>query len=873
MTRRHQNSYLEGTQDNMQFLAMTLAFNYAQTDLNKLKEANYQLIEQFLTGHLAKPDLDTTDSITGLHYDQSIAQARIELAVFVKKVLAGELHLVKTEPTEETILATSIPSKQGEEKSDDATKINADLRQAIKVIREAVIHNRHEHRFKNLNYPLIRQVVSTIQQTFGLHQSFRPELDDDKLRAINAQKLKVFERVFSNDCKKLREWLASAEESNAPADQAIFNEAGDALAEAMLSMQNKFESFCETAKARQEQLVDGQTPLKNKKPDDTVTSTGSAENETGEEKSECTGNANGSEFLKTPPRKRKNSSKGQHILSPEDHAALANQRLDVNSQDNLGNTLLTHALRHHNERFFKMFLTNGARLDIPNKSGETPLDVPDALDWLLKFRDDKNNNVFHLSVMHGNVGSFRLLYEGVKEDEQWLTLLTEKNSEGKTPFEVVDKEGNRIFQQMVLLPEDDKEDERYLEFISDIVDRVEEGNKPGIKIVIEAVSASPVLQPDLPEEKSQVNNTAVRRQLSFGTPSSKTAIHDLKIDLNHLIARNNKHDNACTLVARQVKREHEELDRAEVRFATVTRAFFQVLFYLYVQLDDLYDDPQKDDYQSSMKKLHAVQEGMRRICEGEKSDAVLTDLLQNPAIQDKRNWWDCRTSTTAKLLYSEELRSGLSTLDKSRFNHVEPKTGNYLVNTLGKAMREGRVDDVSGFCEDIDPEASNHSYRPLFLRYSAEKTNSNESFCGLSDGSTAGVLDPKRKRTPIELAAWEAVTCHRERNKLFERQRLVTHAFGLIVGHLVVSMSKYKEKSSDYIILKKKLEKVEQAMKGVITGHYVAVRNALEALRGDLLIRDKRRPWDFFHTPRTLVLIDRAKMEIEKESVNSARAA
>lgn len=753
---------------DMKFVATTLAFSLVQ---NRSDHHDQMLQVLLASGVAGSEDLesrkDLHQNIADQQYRYSIAQCQIELLKFVQRVLAHP-----------ELLAGGQDAAPGQQ------VIN--LQEAIETIKKA-IENKSQEFSPHLSHENeVIKTIRTIRQAFGLKGSVGlPQLDSNELRGMEKEHWDTCVKELGERCQELLNIVDPGQElAGNPGGQmtAVRSSATRVLSELNTKQSDEWAAMQASVELFDQGLRDLALGI----------------------------------------------SDAQSLLHEPSLPRELGNPIDVNAQDNLGNTLLHYAIEKGDKTVIPMLLAAGARLDIRNFKGETPLDILGAEILLNCVHEETGNNPLHWAVIHGHLGSFQAFWRFVKEKDSndQYKIFGALNCKWENVFQVMDKNQNTAWHLVVNGVLDVADGHRDL--IHEMMETTEENcrvvQETGGAITLESVVEQP------PE-------------------------YDYAKTCSLLLSKNADNKTPLTVATETAQQEWDKLQRVKGRAARVEEAFSEVVLHLYRELDDLSEKTGSKAHQILNAKLNEVQNAMKRIREGEDKNHVLEELKQLKDIRRRRHWWDFRTPKTQQLI------------SKIRFSGepipVPATTAEANMQNSGVfelAIRRRDADLVSASCNYV----IDHIWNPncLFQRIEVEELPE------VTEQSQGGALTIQTvlELTPLELAHRQATTYCQQRKELLQRIEHVTQAFALIEGHLKAKRSKYTPGSRDHRILTAKLSAVSEKRNAVIDSKR-DIQAVLTELKTDSRITKHRNGWLHFWNKKTHTekLIDHAIEEQNHE--------
>ncbi|WP_237699752.1 ankyrin repeat domain-containing protein [Coxiella burnetii] len=340
----------------------------------------------------------------------------------------------------------------GEEKIQDEEWRNV-LKQAI-VFFQLSINSTVENQGNNLNETdsklfsdilfddVIKESIQEIRDSFGFDSSCKPNLSESDFKNIHAIYWAKLTSHLSKDCELISSLLPKGSIKEIQSEcKTQFNihdkEFGSPLESSMakftIRLDEALRIACNQIK-RHLNLPPGPNSIPSSPPVEKNDYSIYFEEESEEESKE-------EEVDKhTTP-----SSSGRSIIQAQ---ALASSKVDVNSQDNLGNTLIHYAIQKGHLPYVITLINNGARLDLQNKKGETPLETT----------DESGNTIFHLLARtfgKDEKAYFKLIdtvmncARGYSNDlEMVKRSLLRTNKDEKTPYEIATETASQKWQAL-----------------------------------------------------------------------------------------------------------------------------------------------------------------------------------------------------------------------------------------------------------------------------------------------------------------------------------------------------------------------------------------------------------------------------------------
>jgi hypothetical protein len=369
---------------NSGFFARTLMTNDAQRDPLKVQFTSYRLALALLNGVVPLPTAEQTLIVLEKTYQQQILQCRVELVSFAK-------HVMETP----TLLISGDEAISAEDFKHYLKKAIAIICNAIEGRQDDTALQHIEKALKAADYPRIRfdvlkEYIGKIRNNFGLDPSVKPVVDEQSLADLETLQRNAFYIAIRNQTQAII--------GAASAPQPLQDQLNTMFTKLDGESQQAYEAYEKAGADVQDQTwqtlvqwVQAHPSMQSTIPGaDTVLSGGDASDDDGAAKAKLVakddlmspdGRPTTSTAQPTPYHRR------SVVASSAAYDIAINSRFNANDQDKHGNTLLHYALESGNVIFVGMLLRMGARMDIRNKYGKTPLQMKHGR-LLLSFVDN-----------------------------------------------------------------------------------------------------------------------------------------------------------------------------------------------------------------------------------------------------------------------------------------------------------------------------------------------------------------------------------------------------------------------------------------------------------------------------------------------------
>lgn len=565
-----------------------------------------------------------------------------------------------------------------------------------------------------------------------------------------------------------------------------------------------------------------------------------------------------------PPSPDATVRKRKSIINTPSKAKLAHTKIKVNAQDRSGRTLLHYAVINEDLPIFHLLLSAGARLDIRDLNGQTPLDIrkkigkrsnqsPGAayiveeettenhqtrVRKLLASQDDATGNTaMHWAVCNGHQRSFHLCYT-------FGSKLETKNKKGKTPLDITDKNGNTLYHLTVnkIEPDDDK-NFNYPDFVKQVIQfakqktmsqddhpAAEEDNTTNTRRRIKfhdrtrrqltyEVEAKKTSSPPAALDESVFLNNSPDLNIDISlTPEDKTTSSEIfqEHDQEHLAQRarqtflktnihNHQPGQTPLLKASQLLHEqYKELARLQGRQPHIERQFWQLKRYLFNKLNNRFISSKSKKILTD--KLRLIEEAEAQLMLGEEQFTNVKRKLQGSNIISH-----CRS------LFSSKTLNLVNTLDLKLPPIEKMKTC--------KISTGSRIKIIPGQLP-VEPLTLDNNNK-TDLHYMIERGDhcgiqawSNTIMKGYDPQQAAKIFDrDSNNRTPIELAIQKAYDIKQDIEKEKNKIRIQHNKhFSLIIAHLMDELLCCRKTSKDYLILSRKFELLQNKQAEIARG-------------------------------------------------------
>lgn len=400
------------------------------------------------------------------------------------------------------------------------------------------------------------------------------------------------------------------------------------------------------------------------------------------------------------PQRLSSSTNSSHSIHHDDTKKLLSDPLSVNIQDGAGDTMLHCALAHTppNWPLIARLLQRGARLDIKNTKGKTPLDLPNSK-CLFEFQDTADffrkkgisdeflghcrshdalhfsgNNVFHWIIKHHQLDSLAAFYKFAKGKNKLHQLFQQENTEKCTPLEVADNDGHTALHLSVdgVLGNDE---ELHVELVGELM-TMSQNTQYFRKKIPHVHGEFSVLNGDgqhLDVKDDEKDEDLSRRKINFldtPAPTPTSALVPASVSLQPIITpvtpsasaeQKSKYDpeivrqtilkqtkpyfalrlrTGDSMLMHAVKKAREEyrlLLIAKRRAEMAERIFSNVVRYIHEELAECLSDTKNPDYINLSDKLTKIEEAMEEIRQGGNVDKIKEQLLMLSAINEHRS--------------------------------------------------------------------------------------------------------------------------------------------------------------------------------------------------------------------------------------------
>lgn len=894
----------ELSNDEVAFLAQRTAFatvkkrnNNPSSDATSSADSeSTKLLRMLLSGEVP-PDLKLTERNLLFNFASEIAYARSSVLDFFKTLaLTPDKAFNSNSETSATLAGLTVETSNGTKPvKDNLTKIQY----------------------------IARWFHQALKETNPFYYFFVPHLQNDLLNSAleKARSCLQFEshvdkNIVGSVLEKTRKqvidnWL---HELN-PVFKAI------AAASDLNSLEDVFSRLLEETRVKVTELSHGlekvqlETTAQEAKSQMAVVE--SALSSTGEQtETKSTTDSTSSTAPQTPQKPKPAKSPTLQDINTPTKKKLARTKIHVNAVDEEGNTLIHYAVINNDQGLFHLLLSHGAKLDVCNKKGQTPLDVVEAekIKVLLNSQDpNTGNTALHWAVRNGQQRSFYLSYHRGAS-------VSVKNRQQQTPLDVTDSDGDNIFRLAMKKIEKNDEIFSHPKFVQSLIDlttsepeEFKDAKKASVTLTPTPTarrSLSASLLPDFSSSATATTASAVESKtatplkidvtsptsppldlaspISAGRPtksrSSRSSmsgsigtasaqkfkpiitlerLHNTWLRKNTVKESNDEQvatsrgnvssESAISMLSQLLINQYSELARFQAREIVVNQRFDELERALFKKLNSRWIT--QNGKKILRDKLDEINKAKFRLLNGDDATKVKVALQQSTIIQKKRSALKSDTLTAiAKLNIAMPLPETMTLA-----------TANNAIITVPTSQKPGFIptDNVTG---------------KLPLHYWVEQGQITE-IAGWTNTLRQGYRAEEAgwlftaddaNRNPVQLGVAKANEIRAmidQQKKSFEIR--CHNRFALIIAHLKDEMCNYELNSKEWVRYNDKLNVVLQNQKRIAEGT-LTIEKALEVIVNHGKIRTTRH----FYTrkSKTVELVELALQE-EKALPPQLRAA